>query len=298
MITIKARLKPFSHLPGTPCMVPGTATCIRAFPTRLLFTDLITGKTWEEPLPWKGPVEEFTVEMDLDRGGAAIFGKTRGGFRRHWIAGEKKRFEKLSLGKHTLLDWELVRRKMSIEELAPILFALGQGVPLAECTSPALALLHFTDKREIVPNLKNFFRVAFSGMLVPRLTDEEFQGIIAEGKTSGSPLALLRQGYGVLRSLFFEEANREIALLPLLPPEFHAGRLTHLLTTQGDTFALEWSKKILKRVVIEPKVTRPVTLILQKSLSSFRVNRKERHAVKEPLQLTAGKKIALDRFEK
>src|SRR6185436_14989612 len=144
MITIKARLKPFSHVPGIVTMIPGTSICVRAFPMKLVFTDLLSGKMWEEGLGWKGPVEGFTVEMDLDKGGVSIFGKTREGFRRHWIAGEKRVVERLSLGKHTRLEWEDVRRRMSVEEIAPVLFALGQGAPSAEGTSPALSLLHFT----------------------------------------------------------------------------------------------------------------------------------------------------------
>ena len=300
MIEIAVRLKPFSHRVGEVCMIPGTSVQVQAFPTRLFFLDLVTGKRWEEKLSWKGPVEGFTVELDLIKGSVNIFGQTREGFCRHSIAGQttSRKYEILSLGKHTKLDWDLVLRRMNMEEVVPVLFLLGQQVPFAEAISPTLELLQFSDKRDIAKQLKNFFRVGFSGMCVPRLVDADFQGIIEEGKIEGSPLALLSYGYRAMRALFFQEKQDTLTFLPHLPPEFHAGRLIHLHTTEGDEISLEWSKKILKRVVIKPAITRAIFLALQKPLSSFRINRKIRQSTKLPLQLEAGKTLVLDRFEK
>jgi hypothetical protein len=293
------KLKPFSHLPGTFCIIPKTHTQVQVFPTLLRFTDLVTGKTWDEKLDWKGPVEGFTVELDLEKGYLEVFGKTADGFKRRQIGGRFKtdQLEHLTLGKHTKLDWELVLRRMNMEEMAPILFELGQLAPESKAKTPILNFLKFSDKTEVAKQLKLFFKTGFHGLMAPRLIDEDFQGIVEEEKVEGSPLALLREGYNALRSLFFLE-DEGFSFLPMLPPEFHAGRLVNLRSSLGDLVSMEWSKKLLKKVYIKPAKTREIPLTLQKSLCSFRINQKTRHDVKKPLPLIEGKTLFLDRFEK
>jgi hypothetical protein len=298
VIEIAAKLKPFSHLPGTACVIPLTTLQVQVFPTLLRFKDLQTGKTWDEQLGWKGPVEGFTVELDLEKGSVEIFGKTADGFRRKTIQEKKpQHLERLSLGKHTKLDWELVLRRMDMEEMAPVLFQLGQLVPGSAATSPLLTFLDFSEKTEVAKQLMLFFKTGFHGMMAPRLHDDDLQGIVEEGKTSGSPLALLCRGYEAVRGLLFSE-NNGFSFLPNLPPQFHAGRLLNLGTTQGDLISMEWSKKQLKKVVIKPGTTREVLLTLQKFLTTFRINKKVKHDIKKPLSLVAGKTLFLDRFEK
>lgn len=293
---IAARLKPFSHRPGTTCVIPGTSTVVQVFPTLLRYKDLMTGKSWEETLDWKGPVEGFTVELDSTS--LEVFGKTADGFRRKQLGQPFKRpLERLSLGKHTKLDWDLVLRRMDMEEMAPVLFQLGQLVPETTAKTPILNFLEFKDKRDVVPQLISFFKTGFQGMLAPRLTDDDFQGIVESGPTSGCALALLSEGYQAIRSLLFTEADG-FSLLPNLPPEFHAGRLLDLRSSSGDLISIEWSKKLLKKVVIKPALTRAVSLTIQKSLTSFRINKKVRHDVKNSLSLIAGEILFLDRFEK
>ncbi len=291
-------MKPFCHLPGTACVIPQTTTQVQAFPTLLRFTDLSSGKTWDEKLPWKGPVEGFTLELDLDKGCLQVFGKTAEGFRRHVIKDcwTSAPVEKLSLGKHTKLDWELVTRRMNMEEMVPILFLLGQTVQDASAKSPILELLKFDDKVEVTHQLQLFFKAGFQGILTPRLTDGDFQGIVTEGPVEGSPLALLRSGYEAVRALLFIEDNG-FSFLPNLPPEFHAGHL-QVRTHAGDLVSMEWSKKLLKNVLIKPAMTREIPLTFQKSLHSFRVNKKSKHDVKKPLSLIEGQTVFLDRFEK
>ncbi len=307
-LQIAARLKPFCHRPGAVCIVPFTSCQVQAFPTRLRFVDLLSGKSWEERLDWKGPVEGFTVELDLERGCVALFGRTAEGFRRVWIEGTEVRYkqpavksgdlERLSLGKHTKLDWDLVWRRMNLEEIVPILFRLGQLVPQSEAASPIFRFLEFSDKRKIASQLICFLKAGFHGILAPRLEDEEFQGIVETGVSRGSPLALLTEGYRVLRGLFFQEREGAFSLLPTLPPEFHAGRLVHLRSLQGDLLSFEWSKKVLRRAFLKPAVSREIFLCLQPSLQSYRINKKVRQNVEKPLLLEEGQTIFLDRFEK
>ncbi len=294
-------MKPFCHLPGTTCIIPGTTIQLQAFPTLLRYVDLSTGKAWEEKLDWKGPVNDFTVLLDLDHSQVEVFGKTDAGYRRqiiHLATAPPQPIERLSLGAHTKLDWELVLRRMDMEEMVPIFFELGQLVPQATATTPILNFLSFTDKTKIAHQLRCFFKAGFYSLVTPRLTDTDFQGLVDDTPVSGSPLALLSAGYCAIRSLLFQEEGDKLSFLPLLPPEFHAGRLRDLSTSHGDKIYLEWSKKLLKKVIIIPGKTRTMHLDLQKSLKSFRVNKKVRHIGDDPLPLEEGKTLFLDRFEK
>ena len=73
-IVIKEQCKPFSHLPGAACLIPGTYAEIQAFPTLLKIADHVID------LPFTGPVEGFTLELDLERHCVFVFGKAKEGY--------------------------------------------------------------------------------------------------------------------------------------------------------------------------------------------------------------------------
>ncbi|HNA62123.1 MAG TPA: hypothetical protein PKW79_03505, partial [Rhabdochlamydiaceae bacterium] len=203
---------------------------------------------------------------------------------------------RLSLGMHKALDWELVCRRRDLREIFPLWVRLGQMVPAAE---GSFQLFRSFDKLEVVKAYTKFFMTRFEGLLMPRLEDRDHQGITAEGKVTGSPLALLIDGARHIRSLFFDDWS----FLPCLPPEFHAGRFVHFRTREGDTIDFEWSKKLLRRVVIHSGISRKISPSFQKSLHSYRLRSslKEkgiRKKVEEPLDLQTGQTLYLDRFEK
>ncbi len=81
-ITIAERLKPFSHLPGSSCVIPWSSFKVQAFPALLIFENLITFEKQEYRLNWKGPVLDFTLELDLEKGVVWVYGKTQEGHRR------------------------------------------------------------------------------------------------------------------------------------------------------------------------------------------------------------------------
>lgn len=286
-ISIAQRLRPFSHRPGASCLVPGTAWQVTAFPTLLQFYHLQTGEEREEVLSGE---KNFTLTQDLERGEVRVG--------RHVIQLGKlpSSIERLSLGSHKALDWEMRSRRVDLRDILPVWFRLGQMVPAdGTINFPAL------DKLEVVPFLEKVFRAYFHGILVPRLFDDDHQGLFPANKSlATAPLALLHEGACWIRSLFFQD---DFKFLPNLPPQFHAGRLVHLQTKDGDIIDMEWSKKLLRRVVIRPGKTRKVRFQLQKSLVSFRVRRERkdrghRISVEEDLLLENHKAIFLDQFQK
>jgi hypothetical protein len=344
-IPVALRFHPFSHTVGMICLLPKSSWQIQAFPTLLRFKNLEVRGSFDVPLQLEGPVKDFTLEQDLERGVVRVFGKSQKGYFIILIEREdegislvfekfpnKPRKEKqliplksensslhlskerLSLGIHKSQDWDLVTRRQLLEEILPFWLRLGMWIPQSqEATRKfgTFTILHECEeliaqkkREEIAFTLHKALLAGFHGILVPRL-DDNYEGIVPPSQIPPyeSPLPFVSKGAKIIRSLFFQETPGEILLLPFLPPEFHAGRFVHILCENGTEFDIEWSKKILRRVVIRPKVTEDISLSLQKAIRRFRVRTtlKERGTILEKgdkLSLQAGKTLFLDRFEK
>ncbi len=362
MIKIATRFHPFSHLAGASCLLPKSTWKLQAFPTLLIFTNLHTQASLHVHLHLDGPVENFTLEQDLERGEVHLFGQSVKGYFRLRILRTEKGIEilfertpsegiacsipelkkqvrmqnkqqlllsldkehplpeapqeRLSLGMHKAQDWDLVCRRLEMTEVLPVWMRLAGFIPeIADDprTDGTLQLLQQCEeilasdkKTEIIPALKRAFLAGFSGILVPRLEDDQFQGIVPTGlkiPTNLSPLLLLKRGKELIRSLFFQEKEGKISLLPHLPPELFAGRFTGIKRENGDQIDLEWSKKLLRRVIFRSAETQTLNLVLQKSIRRFRLRHDERkrgltiqHG--DQITLQAGEKVYLDRFEK
>lgn len=314
-IKIAEKLRPYSHIPGTSCILPGSSYQLQVFPTRLRIFDL----THSEPkllteliFDLQGPFEDFTVQNDLERAEVRIWGKTSSGYLRYFLKShingiglcinfEKTLLEglkvyqegnqriirakesiflftnglntdvelfypplmeRLSLGNSKAQDWELVHRRLDLREILPIWHRLGQLIPkptyqketdgtlqlLQECRE-GLGLGH---PEKLVPLWTNLYRAGMQEMMVPRLVDTQFQGLIdsqSAFKSDVSPLILLKESARLIREFFLHTNESSIQLLPALPPEFHCGRLTNLQFKHG-TIAMEWSKKIIRRLEV------------------------------------------------
>jgi len=334
-ISIAERLKPFSHLPGAACIIPGTCWEIEAFPTLLRF-----GKKIELKLGLTGPVEEFTLQQDLEKNCVWVFGKAKEGFYRLRIEGSDSgfdlyaekmppipgplkakesfhigaevlfisnpAFERLSLGSHKSQDWDQVQRRSDLKEILPILFCLGQKIPLIApqpLTGTARLLELPTDRNQAASALEAFLKAAFAKILVPRLTDDDHQGLVPEEAAEGNPSFLLQEGAKLVRSLFFKQNERRIKFLPHLPVPLDCGRMTDLKAPGIGTLDLEWSKKLLRRCIVRASTSGEVVVELQSELKTFRVRtslkeKGRRQSASEPLLLEAGKSYYLDCFQK
>jgi len=330
-IVIGERLRPFSHLPGVRCILPYSGKIVQIFPTRLRIGEQ------EILLPIQGPVRPFTIELDLEKGKIVVFGTACKESFRYQIVQQKEKIEircdkgkfcfsldskavmeplpceRLSLGSHKQLDWELVLRRKELSELFPALFRLGQLIPaVVESTRPGTAALLTQcavriatgDKPGLQAAFIDLWEAAFEGILAPRLVDEQFQGIVPAEPLSSitSPLILVQEAALLVRSLFIQEEGIVLSLLPSLPPELFFGKLCNVQTAYA-ACDLEWSKKLLRLCIIRPHQDAEITLKLQRSLKRFRKRtspkgRGEMVDVNTPLQLKAGVPLYLDRFEK
>lgn len=82
-ILIAERLNPFSHEAGTFTLLPGSALPIQIFPTLIRFYRFEMGILQlmkELQMELEGPVEEFTVTNDLEKGRISISGKEKRGW--------------------------------------------------------------------------------------------------------------------------------------------------------------------------------------------------------------------------
>ena len=222
--------------------------------------------------------------------------------------------ERLSLGMHKAQDWESICRRMDFMEIFPIWHRLsawmtagvpskeGNGVLLDACQKKIDDL----DKVSVLDAFENFFLAAFEGVLTPQLFDTQYQGILPRvvAKEAISPLFLLTEGGQLIRSLFFQENPREVAILPCLPAQFHCGRMTGIETSQGSVVDFEWTKKSLRRLRLIAPQSGEIRLKLPKGIASCRM-RVGRKTIKCPaidssgimiFELNANQTVHLDRF--
>lgn len=316
-IKIASKLHPFSHAKGVFCLIPGSLCQVEIFPTLIRYLDR------EMALPFTGPIKDFTVVLDLERGCIVVFGHAMNGYMHYYISYQEgnvvvdfnkapalhqKVFERLSLGLHRSQEWERVSYREDLKEIFPAWLRLSQMLPPVE--EGEISLLSQIEvakkiKNKIEEAFLNLFQAHFTGLLAPRIWDNQYQGIIPHEENHPkdiSPLFILKRSGQLIRSLFIEEGE-QLALLPALPPLFHSGRFINICLEHGDKLDMEWSKKLLHSVIWRPVHDREMRLELQKPIRSFRLRtslkeKGERVVAGEPIKIKANQTLYLDRFQK
>ncbi len=266
-----------------------------------------------------GPVEGFTLQQDLEKEQALVFGRGKGGYfhctithvgkeikvrflrgNEHTIAVKTDSFqnthkERLSLGVHKKLDWDLVLRRRSLKEILPLLFFLGQTIPSLGKEKG--------QKLESLEDFSTLIQAGFRGIFVPKRFDDLFLGLNWGGIPKHlSLLSPLREGYEAIRSFFIQEFDRNIHIHPSLPKDFFSGRLVGLVTKKG-ILDLEWTKGKLRRVTIHATCSGEISFLWPKELTSFRMHKRVAEkgdwiSTKEMLPVIAGERYFLDKFQK
>lgn len=221
--------------------------------------------------------------------------------------------EKIHLGTSKKQDWTLVKRRLLLSELLPILFELGKNLPTLPSTfsgagSHLKTCQEFIDKKDRVhigPSFIELFKRGFEGILCPRFIDTDYQGTSPheEMPDNISPLFLLKEGARLIRSLLIEEKESHLTILPCLPKELHAGRFVNIACTLPLTLDLEWSKKQVRRLALRPKEDLTLHLTFPKENATCRLRRGPRgrgeiHPATGSLTLKKDKLYYLDRFQK
>ena len=287
-IKIAERLRPYSHRPGITFILPGSSLSMQVFPTLIRVADLKNVSVEEIKLNNEGPLKDFTVQQDLEKGCLRIWGNGPSGFIRYRFHAVKDRFiikmekghdklgplaegnsvysprstDRLSLGMSKQQDWTMLSRRQDLAEIFPLWHRLGQLIPqiesepvkyrtlLGECRQ---AIQEATPDIVLDPFM-NLFLAGFKEGLTPRLRDEDFHGFSLPVCSSATPLVLLSEGAKMIRSLFVQWEDENISILPLLPSQFHCGRLIQVETGWG-TLDLEWTKKKVRRMIFRAEKT-------------------------------------------
>ncbi len=332
-ITIATRLHPFSHLPGIEVPLPWDLSFLEGFPTLLRFYDLSSSEKSlikEIFLPVEGPVDNFTVELDMEKKKVNLFGEAKNGYFRYSIFSphhivKEKQFspkesrwiepERLSLGSHKKQEWEAIKKRLDFSEIFPLWHRLGRECSLASpphISSGMFSLLRACEDaiashrpEHILPAFRSLFLAGFQGMLVPRLTDTDFQGLVPRSTEipSVTPFYLLTEGARLIRSLFFQQDNDIIALLPSLPPQFFAGRMTKVACPPFGKIDFEWSKKSLRRLALKAESDATLFFRFPPSVKKYRLRthpkeKGEQVEGRKGLEIKSGSTYLLDRFEK
>lgn len=324
MISIAGRLKPFSHHPGISCLIPTTPYLVEAFPALVRIKEFSGELIKEIALEIEGPLKQFTLVQDLERGCVTLFSEMYHfhvlpdltiSFQKNPPLPPIKIEERLSLGSHKKQEWEGMRRRCDFRELLPLWFRLGSllDLPLRKGDDKGVfsllkevkAALYAHRPEKILPSLKKVFLAGFKQLFVPRAFDEDHQGILPLNTplSEDSPLYLLSEGSQLIRSLFIMTKENEISILPNLPPELFAGRMLHLECPKYGTIDLEWSKKTIRRVHFHALADAEVLLHFPSPLSQFRVrqtlqDKGKRLSCGDCLEIKSGSHYLLDRFQK
>ena len=244
-ITIAQRQRPFSHTPGTKVLLPGSNLIVTVYPCMLDHF----------PIKLTGPVKDFTVMLDLERGFVKVWGHYKEGFLRYRIHAtlnggysiitekspipgllptcddpiyEAPPLERLFLGCNKSQDWDMVKRRMDPAEILPFWHRIGQMVP---------------DDTTEISSLMNAFRAHFDGIMAPRAEDTDHQGL----ELTPHAQALPSQGYKDIRAQFLQQDGNHITLHR---SEFPAGRLINVSCGQLGTLDIELTKRSLRSVVL------------------------------------------------
>lgn len=321
LISIAERFRPFSRVPGIACLLPFSKLGLRVYPAYLEIYDLSLPEPIPKAkfsLPVRGPVNGFTVMQDLEKGYVKVWGESLDGYFRYRIyasdtvegfafAVEKSSdrrlsdalpgafqggtllvspaVERLSFGIAKKADWTSVDRRLTLAEILPFWFRLGQMIPEviehSEGTAGMLSAIENGIENKDVLNLPSYFKTlylgGFDGLLNCHLDDCNHQGLMltpSDRNSSNSPLILLTKGARLIRQMLLSKRSSDrIDILPCLLPELHAGRLCNASLGDSGWLDLEWSKKQTRRISFYSAKRQAIAFCFQSRLKSYRLQK-------------------------
>lgn len=328
-IDIASRYRPFSHEPGASCLLPKSCWAIEAFPTllRLYSRERISEiEKLEIPLNLHGPVTEFTLQLDLEKGCVFVWGVAQEGrFRLRLEAdGGKLRLhpekapegmlpkklswqlpgaaceapehlERISFGSHKSQNFEGVRRRSDLLEVLPMLYALSQWTPAIDAPRTGLFSLLET-------SMEAFLQAAFFSILSPRLIDEQHQGLLSKETLpkDASPCALITAAGRKIRLSLIEQQGDQI-VLPSMGKV--CGRMVNASLKGIGFLDFEWTRGVIRRAILKVCETADISFLLPKEIHTYRVRtslreKGEKIDAASCWKAEKGTVYFLDRFEK
>jgi hypothetical protein len=185
-IEIAERLHPFSHLPGIKCLLPLSWWQVEVFPAGLQFQSLVDpNHKMQVSLSVSGPVEEFTAEVDLEKGAIRVFGMTQKGYLRYQIRrqpdGIALEFEKLPSGGIECVDHHSEQR-YPMSEKHTVLLKVPREHPSHPLSLERLSLgMHKAQDWELICRRKDLKEIFPIWLRAGQLTPPDQQTIVNAG---------------------------------------------------------------------------------------------------------------------
>lgn len=311
-ILIHDRLKPYSHTPGTSTLLPFTQFLFTIYPALIQVTSLQTEPQLiqEIPLNLTSPVEQFTVQLDLERGWIKVWGTVKEGFfsyriqkqEEHWaIAIEKDATgalfsgtgvdniktkpkpthefrEHLSFGSHKAQNSDEMRKRGQMTEIFPFWFRLSQMTlktnpafgGVADLLQKCQQAIAQEDPQILDQAFTHLFRAGFEGIFVPRLRDTDHQGFLLSEPQKGGAPLWLLQEGGRLIRALFFQEKEKQCSILPCVPPQYHYGKMKGVASHCATFDIEWTKKQLRRMVIFGRKNDELELCLPK-IKRFRL---------------------------
>lgn len=221
--------------------------------------------------------------------------------------------DRLFLGVHKKQDFNRILIRKELTEILPIWYFLAQSFPNKElrASNEMNKLLKNCEERiledeELKRAFLRLLKAGFSGILVPHLFDNKWQGIInAEEKilSEDSPIPILVKGAEYIRKIFFKQEGASFYLLNNLPAIFFCGRFVNINCSPFGSLSMEWSKKLLKKMEFKASKSFEMELHLQSKIENFRLRlhmgeKGKIYKSGEKIPLEEGKHYLFDRFQK
>ena len=157
------------------------------------------------------------------------------------------------------------------------------------------------DAMQAQKQLYDMSLIGFKSIFIPRVEDDQHAGMLSPLHPPGmGPALILRHLYLFIRSLFFQELDGCYQILHLLPPQFHCGRLTQLVTRKGHRISLEWTKKFMRRLILWPAADEEILLQFPSDIKTFRCQSRGRSFMKNNgscFSLQKNTPLLLDNFQ-
>lgn len=223
--------------------------------------------------------------------------------------------ERLALGCHKAQDFQAIRRRSLLSEWLPCWHWLGQWLapllPLQSSWQQEASLFGslsraVVDQRasDISLSLRELYHASLMDFFIPDAERWRLLGSLLPSTEQETPAAFLHSGASLIRSLFVKETPDAFHMLPALPHELHAGRYLNAACSTKARVDFEWSKHLLRTVILRPLQDSSLSLSWQRQLSRCRL-RTDLSTSKgisisngDVIALQANKIYYLDRFEK
>lgn len=307
--------------------IPGSHLYAQVFPTRWRVFSSSHQLIDEGDLFVSGPLKRFCVFQNLHRGGLAVVSEKYKYYLlpsgqcvsslRGSLPPVRNTEPLLSLGVYKHADLHKMRHRRDIREILPFWFRLAVMTPAGEGVHVGSASL-LTDldqkvqerrKVELCSALLCFYLAGMSENLLPRVYDDEYQGLLASPDhivREEIPFSLLHKSASVLQSIFIDVRKEEIGVLPALPPELPCGRFLNIPLPGIGRVSLEWSKKVIRRVCLHAEATTHIRFTFSSSLSTCRLRHWDKKqmlssssfSLRESMEIKSATTYLLDCFQK